>query len=71
MVDLVKYVRLICFECRDMGLNYEKFLTKEQYTQQMSNPDRGWRCPDCKTYPCGFDDDYWEKNEGISDEAHT
>lgn len=54
-----KYVRLFCSECYEMFGNGEKFLTQEQYNQQMS-VDKPWRCPDCKCYPCDFDDDYWE-----------
>ena len=38
------------------------FLTKEQYTQQMMGPDKGWRCPKCGCYPCDWDDENFEKS---------
>lgn len=66
MVDNIKYVRIICYECDPNGA--EKFLTREVYNQQMRDANRGWRCPDCHCYPCDFDDNYWEKNEGISED---
>ncbi len=64
----MRFARLICFECIEMAEEYghhgedngEKFLTRQQYDQQMDNPDKPWRCPDCKCYPCDFDDEYWE-----------
>ena len=66
-----KYARIICYECIEMArdgwfgeenreYNGEKFLTREQYSKQMEDPNRGWRCPDCRCYPCDWDDDYWE-----------
>jgi DNA-directed RNA polymerase subunit RPC12/RpoP len=66
-MDLIKYARLICHECWEM-FGFEsrlKYITKENYDKQMMQPDKGWRCPDCHTYPCDFDDDYWESNVGI------
>lgn len=66
-MDLIKYARLICYECWErfgIGSRY-KYITKENYDLQMKDPNIGWRCPDCKTYPCAFDDEYWEKNVGI------
>lgn len=32
------------------------FLTKEQYMNQMMNPNKGWQCPQCGIYPCDWDD---------------
>lgn len=65
-IDNVKYVRLICYECKKHGLTSVKYLTKEQYNYQMNNPNKTWRCPDCGTYDCSFDDEYWENNVGIN-----
>lgn len=55
-----RFVRLFCFECEDMGGSKEQFLTEREYEEQMNHPNTGWRCPACRTYPCGFDDEYFE-----------
>ena len=49
-----KFARIECVECGP------QFLTTQQYDQQMENPHKGWRCPQCHCYPCYWDDDYFE-----------
>lgn len=60
---LEKYARIVCTECQDLSEgkdNGERFLSQEQYSIQLADPNRGWRCPYCHCYPCDFDDDYIE-----------
>ena len=66
-IDKFKYARLICFKCKELFGDGERFLTVEQYNHQMNEPDKTWRCPSCKCYDCHFDDFYWEKNVGITE----
>lgn len=67
---LDRYARIICDECVDLAracgnteprsVLGEKFLNQAQYNLQMRDANRGWRCPDCRCYPCAWDDDYFE-----------
>lgn len=38
------------------------YLTEEQYNQQLSDPNKGWRCPQCHCYPCNWDDAHNENH---------
>lgn len=62
MIDYIKYARLFCDECE-----CESFLTKEQYDEEMNNPNAMWRCRNCGTRGANFDDEYWEANIGITE----
>lgn len=52
------YARVVCVNCGP------KPLTEEQYTDQISNPWKTWRCPNCND-DADFDDTYFEKRHGI------
>ena len=59
-----KFARIVCPECIEVsGGNCSgvRYLSKEEYDRQMDDPHVGWRCPVCRTYPCIFDDDYFER----------
>lgn len=51
-----------CIKDEDFGsCGKSSYLTKQQYLDQMKNPDRGWQCPVCRCYPCDFDDKNFEE----------
>lgn len=51
-----------CVKDKDFGACGEStYLTKEQYLKQMSNPNRGWQCPQCGCYPCNWDDENYDE----------
>lgn len=59
-----RYARLLCQECIELSEgkdNGERYLSRHEYNRQMDNPSKGWQCPICGTYPCTFDDDYFEQ----------
>lgn len=59
-----KYAMINCDECVELSKGQDtgnKYLSKSEYDRQMANPNKGWQCPVCKTYPCTFDDDYFEQ----------
>lgn len=39
------------------GISY---LSVDEYTKQITDCNRGWRCLTCGVYPCEFDDDYFD-----------
>lgn len=39
-----------------------QFLSEEQYSQQLENPDRPWRCPKCHFGETQWDEDCQETN---------
>lgn len=55
-----------CVKDEDFGsCGNSSYLTEEQYTEQMENPNRGWKCPQCGCYPCDWDDTNFEENSTI------
>lgn len=51
-----------CVKDEDFGsCGTSSYLTEAEYTRQLSDPDRGWRCPHCHCYPCHFDDEHFER----------
>lgn len=39
------------------------YLTEAEYEAQLSDGDKGWRCPNCRCYPCEWDDANFEKHQ--------
>lgn len=51
-----------CVKDEDFGsCGASSYLTKNQYMQQLGNPNKGWSCPQCGCYPCEWDDANYEK----------
>lgn len=50
-----------CIKDEDFGsCGASTYLTEEEYNQQITNPDIGWRCPKCNCHPCSWDDKNYE-----------
>lgn len=46
-----------CVKDEDFGSCGESsYISKEEYLKQLANPHRGWSCPKCGCYPCGFEE---------------
>jgi len=53
---------IICYGPFDLPGNGcgKVYLTEEEYSKQISNPNKTWRCPNCR-YEASWDDDNYEK----------
>lgn len=46
---------VICVKDEDFGACGETTrLTIKQYREQLNDPNKGWRCPNCKVFPCAI-----------------
>lgn len=53
-----KFAKLWCKCYGEVKKHY--YISLRNYDLQMSQPNKGWRCPKCGTYPCVFDDAFFE-----------